>query len=104
MRTIRLILQQKKYFQFKDNGLWWKGPSFFNEDGNGNWSVELEINKTDDVIKKELKHAAKVLTNSVQVTPVQTKVGGLDDRNLKNLIDITRYSSFDKLLVITSYV
>ena len=78
-----------------------------NEDGNGNWpeqSVELEINKPDDVIKKELKHAAKVLTNSVQVTPVQTKVGGLDDRNLKNLIDITRYSSFDKLLVVTSYV
>ena len=78
-----------------------------NEDGNGNWpeqSVELVINKTDDVIKKELKHAAKVLTNPVQVTPVQTKVGGLDYRNLKNFIDITRYSSFDKLLVVTSYV
>ena len=40
--------------------------------------LNLKLIKTDDVIKKELKHAAKVLTNSVQVTPVQTKVGGLD--------------------------
>ena len=24
-------------FQFIDNGLWWKGSNFLNEDGNGNW-------------------------------------------------------------------
>ena len=76
--------------QLVEDSKWWLGPSWLRK-GKGNWPKSILIEDSDDIGSERKKTAiAMIVTKS--------------DVEVRNVIDIQRYSSFNKVLRVTAYV
>ena len=74
----------------RDSQLWWKGPDWLTK-GRNEWPKSLVIDESQEVGKERKK---------VNVLGVVVK----EAKDISQVIDINRYSTFGKLLRVTAYV
>ena len=74
----------------RDSQLWWKGPGWLAK-GRNEWPKSLVINESEEVGKERKK------INVLGVVVIEAK-------DISQVVDVNRYSTFGKLLRVTAYV
>ena len=85
-----IATRQLKLENLNNNKLWWFGPEFIKQQ---KWPEEKSIAESPEVLieEKQKSTTANVVNDS-------------ESMNIHNIIDIERFSSYNKLLRVTSYV
>ena len=89
--------------ELRDNALWWNGPPFLQKNPD-QWPEDITDIEPNEENIKEMKHSDPLASNTLKTTVNHVKVVIEGKLNLKNVIDVSKYSDAEKLYRITALV